>query len=83
MKKRFFAWMLAICMVVAMLPTMAFAGETYTDVAGHWCEKAIYEWSDKGIINGVGNGLFNPDGLLTREQAASIFAPISDAGSGF
>ena len=81
MKKRFFACLLAVCMLVAMLPTVAFAGVTYADVAGHWAEEAIYAWSDKGIVNGVGkdaNGvdLFNPDGLLTREQAAAIFARL-------
>lgn len=27
-----------------------------------------------GIINGVGNQLFNPNGLITREQAAVMFA---------
>ncbi|MBQ3548623.1 MAG: S-layer homology domain-containing protein [Oscillospiraceae bacterium] len=81
MKKRFFACLLTVCMLVAMLPTMAFAGVTYADVAGHWAEDAIYAWSDKGIVNGVGkdaNGadLFDPDGLLTREQAAAIFARL-------
>jgi len=82
MKKRIFAAFLALCMVATMLPTMAFAGNvTYVDLNGHWCEEPIYKWSDKGIVNGVGkdtNGgnLFDPDGLLTREQAAAIFARL-------
>ena len=32
-----------------------------------------------GVINGVGNGQFNPDGQLTREQAATILVRLADA----
>ena len=45
----------------------------YIDVDGHWCEDLIYKWTEKGVIEGVGGNKFNPDGLLTRAQAAAIF----------
>ena len=45
----------------------------YIDVDGHWCEGLIYKWTEKGVIEGVGGNKFNPDGLLTRAQAAAIF----------
>ena len=32
-----------------------------------------------GVINGVGNNQFNPDGQLTREQAATILVRLADA----
>ena len=32
-----------------------------------------------GVINGVGNGQFNPSGQLTREQAATILVRLADA----
>ena len=32
-----------------------------------------------GVINGVGNGKFDPDGELTREQAATILVRLADA----
>ena len=32
-----------------------------------------------GVINGVGNGKFDPDGTLTREQAATILVRLADA----
>ena len=46
---------------------------TFSDVAdGVWYTKAI-EWAAaNGIVNGVGEGRFNPDGKITREQIAAI-----------
>ena len=42
---------------------------TFTDVAdGQWYTKAVAWAAEKGIVNGVGNGRFNPNGLITREQ---------------
>ena len=32
-----------------------------------------------GVINGVGNGRFDPNGQLTREQAATILVRLADA----
>lgn len=32
-----------------------------------------------GVVDGVGNGAFNPDGQLTREQAATILARLASA----
>ena len=32
-----------------------------------------------GVVTGVGEGRFDPDGLLTREQAAAMLARLSDA----
>lgn len=37
-----------------------------------WAEEAIYYLKDKGIIAGVSEDEFNPDGELTREQAVKI-----------
>ena len=46
----------------------------YTDVAGHWAEDAILEWSEYGIIAGDGTGKFNPDANITRAELAKILA---------
>jgi len=32
-----------------------------------------------GVVTGVGNGNFNPNGMLTREQAAVMIVRLSDA----
>lgn len=36
----------------------------------------VLKLSDIGIVNGVGNGKFEPDSFLTREQAATILSRI-------
>ena len=53
-------------------PAAAYKG-TFSDVAdGQWYSKAV-EWAAaNGIVNGVGEGKFNPDGKITREQIAAI-----------
>ena len=45
----------------------------FTDVAaGQWYTEAIHWAAGSGIVNGMGDGRFDPDGLLTREQLAAI-----------
>ena len=53
-------------------PETAFKG-TFTDVRdGQWYSLPI-EWAAaNGIVNGVGEGRFNPEGRITREQIAAI-----------
>ena len=46
---------------------------TFTDVPeGQWYSKAIKWAAAMGIVNGVGNNKFDPDGKITREQIATI-----------
>ena len=41
-------------------------GSTFSDVpASHWANKFVEYCASKGIVAGVGNGKFNPDGKLT------------------
>jgi len=44
----------------------------FTDVIGHWVDSELGWPSSVGIINGVGNNRFNPDGQLTTEQAIAM-----------
>ena len=52
----------------------AAAGKSgFADVPeGKWYSAAVAWASENGIINGTGNGEFNPDGNVTREQMAAI-----------
>ncbi|MBH5320506.1 S-layer homology domain-containing protein [Paenibacillus sp. GSMTC-2017] len=43
----------------------------FSDVKG-WAVPYINSARNAGIVDGVGNSRFNPDGLLTREQAAKL-----------
>lgn len=47
--------------------------KTFNDVPkSHWAYGVIDEVSDANIMNGIGNGLFSPDGQLTRAQSTTI-----------
>lgn len=58
---------------VAPAPSASAAAATpFTDVAaGHWAEKHIAKLALQGLVKGD-NGLYNPNGNLTREQAVLI-----------
>ena len=68
-------------MTRAMLVTVLwrYAGQpeqganTFVDVpAGQWYTDAVAWAAQQGVVNGVGNGKFDPDGKITREQMAVI-----------
>ncbi|WP_286892181.1 leucine-rich repeat domain-containing protein [Thermobacillus sp.] len=40
----------------------------FTDIAGHWAEADIQWAYERGIVNGIGNGKFDPTGITTEEQ---------------
>ncbi len=40
----------------------------FTDIAGHWGETFIKALASKGLVDGVGDGKFNPDGTVTRAE---------------
>jgi hypothetical protein len=44
--------------------------ESFDDTIGHWAQASIDTARSMGIINGVGNNLFNPEAPITREQMA-------------
>lgn len=47
---------------------------TFTDVANNvWYTQAVAWAADQGIVTGVGNNKFAPDGTITREQLVTIF----------
>ncbi len=47
---------------------------TFSDVPdGKWYTQAIAWAAHNALVNGVGEGRFQPDGLITREQMAAIF----------
>ena len=51
----------------------AYAGSSFSDVpAGQWYSAYVKWASDNGIVNGVGDGRFDPNGEITREQMAAL-----------
>ena len=53
---------------VSMLMTSAAYAADFNDTTNHWARNEISILSDKGIVNGVGAGWFDPDGEVTRAQ---------------
>jgi hypothetical protein len=47
-------------------------GTMFADVAAHKSRAAIEALAARGIINGVGDGAFSPDGLVTRAEFAKM-----------
>ena len=74
MKKKLLAIATCLCMLTSLLPAVALAAE-YSDTAGHWAEESIARWSDAGVVQGS-NGQFNPEGMMTRAEAAQVFANL-------
>ncbi len=71
MKKSVIISVLAFCVSVFY----ALAAGFFTDVTEAnygWAYEAIESFAEKGIVNGMGDGTFNPGGSVTREQFAKM-----------
>jgi len=53
---------------------------SFTDVkSGQWYTDAVVWAADNGVVTGVGNNKFNPNGNITREQMAAILYRYANA----
>ena len=80
---------LAVAMVFTMVSTTALVSakeSSFNDVVGtasEWANEYIEKMVEKGILDGVGGGKFEPSALLTREQFAKVLVagiPKEDKG---
>ncbi|WFR62983.1 S-layer homology domain-containing protein [Paenibacillus amylolyticus] len=44
----------------------------FADVTNHWAKDAVNDMGSRMIVEGVGNGTFNPDRAVTRAEFAAI-----------
>ncbi len=59
--------------IIPVTPVVPEVKDVFSDIAGFdWAKEAIENLAAKNIIAGTGDGSFNPEGQLTREQAAKI-----------
>ena len=58
------------------------APATFTDLTQDWYRDAVAWAEDNGVINGVGDGKFDPLGSVTREQLVTILHRMAGAPSG-
>ncbi|MCM3703737.1 S-layer homology domain-containing protein [Paenibacillus macerans] len=52
----------------------AHAATTFTDIDGSYAKDAIVKLAESGILNGKGNGKFDPTGTIERQDFAIILA---------
>ena len=51
----------------------------FSDVPkSHWAYDIIYELTSNGVIDGMGDGTFEPDGIVTREQFMKLLVCALD-----
>ena len=50
----------------------------FTDIEGNWAEEYINLIAQFGWVQGVGDGVFNPDALMSRAEAAAIVNRMLD-----
>ncbi len=65
---------------LANVDTKAYPTNSFTDVKADSAFRPYIEWAyKKGIVQGTGNGKFEPDRAITREEIAVIFSNYAKA----
>jgi hypothetical protein len=55
---------------------------SFTDLPLNWYQDAIAWAEETGVVNGVGNGRFSPQGNVTRQQVATTLYRLSGSNTG-
>jgi len=77
--KRFAAIMVCVVMLFSFAASACAAGSSYRDVNdSEWYAEAVMAMREKGIMDGVGNNRFDPDGIFTRAQLATVLYRLAD-----
>ncbi|MGI6551153.1 MAG: S-layer homology domain-containing protein [Syntrophomonadales bacterium] len=65
---------MTLAMLVTLIGTAVFASQpsSLSDVENHWARQQIMTAVEKGIMNGVGDGMFLPNRSLTRAELAVV-----------
>lgn len=80
--KKFLALVLAMLMVSACAVSVSAAYSDQADVNKTGYAEAVSILSDLGVMQGSGDGKFNPNGTLTRAEAAVIAAKLDTGAAG-
>lgn len=73
MKKRLLSLALVLTMICSLFATIPVsAASMFSDVNGHWAQATIEELASKGIVNGKGAGLYDPEGKVTRAEVSKL-----------
>ena len=78
MKK--FVVMLLVMIIGFTIPGF---GAMFSDVdVNHWAEKSITTLVAEGVVKGMGNGKYEPESFITREQFLKMLLIISSETAG-
>lgn len=69
---------LSLCFLM-LIPGNVFAGQASNDYTGHWAEKQIKSFMEKGIASPYKDGTFKPNNAITRAE----FAAMANKAFGF
>lgn len=83
--RRISACALSLTLSASMILPAGAMGNTFSDVPqDHWANPYVEAMTQKGVVTGVGNGRFNPDGNLSTAEFAVMltqaFCPEAVAG---
>lgn len=85
-KRLLFLIAMAIALLVAAVPTLAWAAGP-TDISGHWAQERIAAWVGQDLIKGYPDGTFRPDRSITRAEFMALvnrsFGYSHGSGSAF
>ncbi|MBQ3390041.1 MAG: S-layer homology domain-containing protein [Firmicutes bacterium] len=71
--KRVLTILLAAALVLGMFPAAVFGGEGFQDVNNSdWYYDSVTEMAEDGLMNGVGDGTFDPTGDATRGMLVTV-----------
>lgn len=71
--KRILMLLLSAALVLGMFPAAAFGADGFQDVnEKDWYYDSVTEMADEGLMNGVGDGNFAPDGTATRGMLVTV-----------
>lgn len=76
MKKKLLIKVMTTTALLSASIQPAFASTELTDIQGSFAQDAIQKLAEAGIINGQGEGKFNPTGKITRQDFAIILAKV-------
>ena len=78
--RKLISLVLAILMLVGALSIGTFAATEYRDVpSDRWSADDIAYATEKGYMNGVGDGRFNPDGTMERAMIVTVLYRMEGA----
>lgn len=80
MKKRLLSLALVVTMICSFFTAIPVsAASMFSDVNGHWAQATIEELASKGIVNGKGAGLYDPEGKVTRAEFSKLLMCIVES----